>query len=398
MGRTTKPLTNTEVDKAKPADKVRMLSDGNGLYFRITPSNSRTWLFKYQKPYTKARTNIGLGSYPQVSLKLARMKADEYRALLAQNIDPKSHRDDVASATAESHLNTLKKVTADWLVVKRSTVSADHGDDIERSLQKNVLHKLGKLPITHIKPAEVIRVLKPMDAAGKHETLRRVCQRLNEIMNYATNVGLLDHNPLSGIAKAFIAPTKKNLPTIRPEELPQFIDTLKESRVFPLTRYLILWQLHTMVRPSEAVGARWDEIDRENAVWVIPAERMKAKREHKVPLTEQTLALLDKLESITGHTAFLFPAERDDNKPRNSETANAAIKRMGYGGRLVAHGLRSIASTYLNEAGFEADLVEAALAHKDPNEVRSAYNRADYLERRRELMREWSNQIEGRLT
>jgi len=162
-----------------------------------------------------------------------------------------------------------------------------------------------------------------------------------------------------------------------------------------VTRYLIEWQLHTMVRPSEAAGAKWQEIDFENKLWIIPAERMKKKREHLVPLTEQTLEILERLRPLSGHREYLFPADRNPRSHINEQTANMALKRMGYEKRLVAHGLRALASTTLNQHGFDPDVVEAALAHIDKNEVRRAYNRADYLERRRVMMDWWSDNVAG---
>ena len=159
------------------------------------------------------------------------------------------------------------------------------------------------------------------------------------------------------------------------------------------TRCLIEWQLHTMTRPSEASGAMWKEIDMESKVWTIPSERMKKRRDQRIPLTDQMLAILEVMKPISGHREFVFPSDRDPKKPCNSQTANMALKRMGFAGRLVSHGLRSLASTTLNEQGFDRDLIEAALAHVDDNQVRSAYNRTDYLERRRPMMNWWSEHI-----
>ena len=181
------------------------------------------------------------------------------------------------------------------------------------------------------------------------------------------------------------------MPTLRPEELPKLMRSLVMSNLSVSTRCLIEWQLLTLVRPSEASGARWEEIDLDAKLWTIPAERMKAKREHIVPLSPQTLDILEVMKPISAHREHIFPSRNDPKRPMNSQTANAALKRIGYGGKLVAHGLRSIASTALNEHGFNADVVEAALAHSDPNEVRKAYNRSTYLASRIDLMNWWGN-------
>lgn len=192
---------------------------------------------------------------------------------------------------------------------------------------------------------------------------------------------------------AFEKPKKQNMPTLRPEELPKLMRSLVMSNLSVSTRCLIEWQLLTLVRPSEASGARWEEIDLDAKLWTIPAERMKAKREHIVPLSHQALEILEVMKPISAHREHVFPSRNDPKLPMNSQTANAALKRIGYGGKLVAHGLRSIASTAMNEAGFNADVIEAALAHSDKDEVRRAYNRSIYLPQRIELMNWWGNKV-----
>lgn len=186
--------------------------------------------------------------------------------------------------------------------------------------------------------------------------------------------------------------------TLLPSELPELMQTLANASIKIVTRFLIEWQLHTMVRPGEAAIAKWENIDFEAKLWNIPAEDMKKKRAHSVPLTPQALNLLNAIKPISGHREFIFPADRKPSKPSCSQTANRALSRMGFKGRLVAHGMRSIASTTLNEQGFDGDVIEAALAHIDRNEVRRAYNRAEYLERRKALMIWWSEHIEKAAT
>lgn len=212
-------------------------------------------------------------------------------------------------------------------------------------------------------------------------------------MIYAVNTGLIDANPASGVGMAFEKPKKQNMPTLRPEELPKLLHSLVMSNLSIPTRCLIEWQLLTLVRPSEASEARWEEIDLNAKLWTIPAKRMKAKREHIVPLSPQSLEILEVMKPISAHREYVFPSRNDPKQPMNSQTANAALKRIGYGGKLVAHGLRSIASTAMNEALFNADVIEAALAHTDKNEIRRAYNRSNYLTLRKELMRWWGQYI-----
>lgn len=393
MARITTPLTDKQIKQAKPKDKEYNLSDGRGLQLRIKPNGTKLWLFNYLRPYTKKRTNLGLGTYPEVSLANAREMREDARTLLAKNIDPIEHRDTNIHQQKAAHENTLKFVTDNWLEVKKSQVSEDHANDIYRSFELHIFPKLGSYPLHKLKAALVIDAYQPLHKNGNHDLVKRLCQRINEVMNYAVNTGLCDNNPLAGITKAFKAPSKTHYPTIKPEELPEFLQSIKEANIQPLTRALILWQLHTMVRPSEAAGTRWDEIDFNEKLWRIPAERMKKKRAHTIPLSNYAIEILEELKPLTGHHDHVFHSARTKSKHLNESTVNTVLKRHGYKGRLVAHGMRALASTTLNEAGFDYDVIEAALAHSDQNEVRAAYNRAEYIERRRVMMEWWSAQI-----
>lgn len=206
-------------------------------------------------------------------------------------------------------------------------------------------------------------MIEPIAAKGSLETVKRLCQRLNEIMVYAVNTGIIPNNPLTGINKAFQLPVKQHLPTLTPEQLPELMSTLSRASIKLTTRRLIEWQLHTMVRPSEAAGTRWDKIDFDNGLWNIPVERMKQKKAHIVPLTPQCLAILEVMKPISSRSEYVFPSDRNPQTHTNPQTANMALKRMGFDKQLVAHELRSLASTALNEQGFDGDVIEAALAH-----------------------------------
>ena len=398
MARTTKPLTNTEVQQAKPKDKEFNLADGNGLALRVKPNGSKLWIFTYYRPYTKKRTSLSLGTYPAITLAVARKRRAEANELLAKSVDPKEYRDEKNRTSEKAHNNTLEYIAAQWLEVKRTDISIDHATDTWRSLELHIFPNLGKMPVHKITATKTIDTLKPIAAKGNLETIKRLCQRLNEIMVYAVNTGLIENNPLTGIRQAFQRPAKQHLPTLKPEELPLLLRTLSTASIKYTTRCLIEWQLHTMVRPSEAAGTCWNEIDLETAVWHIPAERMKRKKEHIVPLSSQSLALLELMKPISGRRQFVFPSDRDPKKHANPQTANTALKRMGFDQKLVAHGMRSLASTILNEEGFDADVIESALAHIGNNEVRNAYNRANYLKRRKPVMTWWSDHIEKAAT
>ena len=396
VARTTRPLTNTEVLRAKALEKDLTLHDGDGLFLIVKTSGKKLWRFRYQRPATKQRTMMGLGAFPSLSLADARGLRADYLALLANGIDPQIQAE-VAEEQQQIALDSIfSTVAANWFQLKSKSVTPDYAKDIWRSLEKDVFPAIGEIPVQQIKARTLVEALEPIKARGALETVRRLVQRINEIMIYAVNTGLIDANPASGVGMAFEKPKKQNMPTLRPEELPKLMRSLVMSNLSVSTRCLIEWQLLTLVRPSEASGAHWAEIDLEAKLWTIPAERMKAKREHIVPLSTQALDILEVMKPISAHRDYVFPSRNDPKQPMNSQTANAALKRIGFGGKLVAHGLRSIASTAMNEAGLNPDVIESALAHSDKNEVRKAYNRSTYLVQRVELMNWWGEYVKNK--
>jgi integrase len=394
MAKITKPLTNTEVSQAKPKDNDYTLLDGEGLQLRVKTSGTKSWLFNYYHPITKKRKNLSLGQYPALTLAEARKQRASSKELLTNNIDPKEYRDDQLSNEKLKMGFTLKSIALDWFEVKKTKIAETTSKSLWRNFENHLFPGIGHRPIDKILAPEVIKTLKPLAGKGSLETLHKTIGHLNEVMKHAVNTGRIHHNPLAGISAAFNTPKVTHMATIKPEELPELMKTISYSNITLVTRCLLEFQLHTMVRSSEAAKATWDEIDFENKLWEIPAERMKMKVKHTVPLTEQVLGILELVKPLTGERKYIFPADRHPNQPSGSERANKALQRVGYKGRLVAHGMRSLASTTLNEQGFDGDVIEAALAHQEENEVRRAYNRSKYLERRQKLMYWWSEHIE----
>lgn len=396
MPRVTKRLTHAEVDRSKSKDKDYTLQDGDGLYLLIKANGSKSWRFNYYRPGStpKKRALLSFGLYPDVTLAAAREKREQARSLVASGIDPQIRFKQLNDATQSKDYLLFTAVAKSWFDVKKTTVAAQHANNIWRSLEINLFPFIGSRNISDLKPRDFIVALEPVKFRGSLETLRRLIQRINEIMIYAINLGFIDINPASGISYAFAKPKKNHQPSIRPERLPDFLSALRTEHVSVQTQCLILWQLLTAVRPSEASSAEWSDIDIESMRWVIPPEKMKMKREHTVPLSSQAISILNFMHSISGHRQFVFPGFTNPNKPMSSQTANNAIKRIGFKGELVSHGLRSIASTAMNEAGFNPDVIEATLAHMDKDNVRRAYNRSVYLEQRVELMQWWGNFVE----
>jgi integrase len=398
MGAITSRLSELKIKAAKPRDKDYVLSDGDGLQLRVRIIGSKLWNFNYHHPITKKRINMGLGIYPELSLAQARKMTVEARELLALGIDPKEQRGALAQEKRAITEHTLENVATAWFELKKDSVTPAYAEDIWRSLTLHVFPKLGTTPISQITAPAVIELLRPLETKGSLETVKRLSQRLNEIIIYGVNSGLIFANPLSGIRAVFKKPKKQNMAALHPDELPELMIAIANASIKRTTRCLIEWQLNTMTRPAEAATTRWTDIDFVKKVWTIPAERMKKRRAHAIPLTEHALALLETIKPYSGHREYVFPADRDPRTHCNSQTANMALKRMGFEGRLVSHGMRSMASTILNEQGWEPELIEVALAHVDKDEVRSAYNRADYIERRRPMMAWWSEHIQQAAT
>ncbi|ERH49143.1 integrase domain-containing protein [Pseudomonas simiae] len=391
-------LSELKIKSAKPAEKDYVLFDGGGLQMRVRSNGSKLWNFNYRHPVTKKRINMGLGTFPEVSLAQARKGSIAAREILAQGIDPKEQRDAVLQAKQAETEHTFQNVATEWFELKKDAVTPAYAEDIWRSLTLHVFPDLATTQISAISAPQVINLLRPLETKGSLETVKRLSQRLNEIMTYGVNSGLIHANPLSGIRSVFKKPKKKNMAALAPDELKELMVAIANASIKRTTRCLIEWQLNTMTRPAEAATTRWADIDFEKKIWTIPAERMKKRRVHIVPLTDQALALLEAIKPYSGHREYVFPADRDPRTHCNSQTANMALKRMGFEGRLVSHGMRSMASTILNEHGWDPELIEVALAHVDKDEVRSAYNRAEYIERRRPMMAWWSEHIQEAAT
>ncbi|MCO6356813.1 tyrosine-type recombinase/integrase [Pseudoalteromonas shioyasakiensis] len=386
-------LTDRKIKSITATGKEQTFSDGNCLILRVRANGTKSWRFKYT--VNKKVTKLSLGSYPVVTLAAARDIAMHYMQLLAKGVDPKEYESTKKLELTRKKANTFLAVAESWYERKKPTVTAQHAAREWRTLEMYIFPRMKNMPLESITAIDTIEVLRPLESDGKHSTVKRICQSLNQIMDYSVNHGYIQANPLAKIIKVFSKNTIEHMATIDPDELPDFLKALWDApNIQNKTRLLILWQLHTMTRPKEAARAKWEDINFDDEVWVIPAEEMKRRRVHRVPLTPATLAILEQMKPLSGHHKYIFPNERDPNGHASTYTVNAAIKRsLGYKDKLVAHGLRSVASTALHEKGYDSLLIEACLAHADENETRAAYNRSDYLEQRRPIMEWWSGYV-----
>ena len=393
MAKVVTPLTNTQIKQAKPKNKEYKLGDGDGLQLRIRTNGKKFWIFNYQRPITKKRTVISFGEYPSVSLANARKLRTEAKELLAKNIDPGTDKREKASLAKEASENTLAVWTYRWKELKGQQVKPNTINKAFNSVNRYILSDIGDMPIGAIRVKHVKPLLDPIVSQNKRETVKRLCMFLNEIMRLAVAAGVVDLNPLADLTKLFPSAQKQHQLTISPERLPELMQKIGLANISITTRCMFELQLHTMTRPIEAATAKWEDFDLNKKIWVIPPERMKMKKPHIIPLSDQVLDLLAKIKGVHPKRPYLFPSAKNTKSHANSQTVNMMLKRNGFAGQLVSHGLRAIASTTLNARGFDRDVIEAALAHVDKDEVRRAYNRTDYLDKRRELMAWWSNHI-----
>lgn len=399
MPKVIKPLTATEVKNAKPEDSP--LQDGYGLSLIVT-EHSKRWSFRYSRPITKKRNDISLGAYPEISLLEARALRDEYRAMLANDVDPGEYRKQIRreqeQAIAENQ-NTFENIAIKWRDnFKSKQVMPETMLEDWRRLEKHIFPMLAKVHIGKINSKLLVDVLLPVYKKGHTSVIEKVLRTVCGVMDYAENTGLIEIHNCHKARKSFNFNPAQNNPTIPPEQLPKFVRDMLRAEIQPRTLLLIFWQLLTAVRPSEAVEAEWQEIDFEQKLWHIPKEKMKgrknAKKSHTVPLSAQALAILILLERYKGGSRFVFQSISKANQPMSSETVNVALKRNGYKGILTGHGMRSIVRTYLAQQGIDDTVAEKVLAHDVKDKLIKVYNKHDYLAERIPVMQMWGDYVE----
>ena len=388
------PLTDTAIRKAKPADKPVRLYDERGLYLEITPSGGKWWRFKFR---VNGKENLlSMGTYPDVGLKQARERRDAARQQLVEGIDPSAARKAEKAAKQAQALNNFEAVSRAWLAHRADAWAERTRTVILASLQNDIFPTLGARPVAEIQPGDIRKLVQGIEARGAGETAGRVFQRLRAIFRYAVAHELVSTDPTYPLKPAEIFKPRKvtHRAALSEREVPAFLHKLSQYDGDPTTVAALTLLMLTAVRPGELRGARWDEIDTERALWRIPAARMKMKIEHLVPLAPQALALLEGMKPLSSGGELVFPSPFYPGKPLSDGTLNSALARMGYKGTATAHGFRTLFSTCANEGGWNGDLIEKQLAHEERDEVRGAYNRAQYLEERAKLMRWWADRID----
>ncbi|HCT4685821.1 TPA: tyrosine-type recombinase/integrase [Morganella morganii] len=386
-------LTDAKLRTLKPKEKVYRLGDSAGLYIEVAVNGSRYWRMKYR--FLGKEKRLAFGVYPEVTLAEAREKRDAARKLLASGSDPAEAKKIAKAAQQANAENTFEAIAREWHTSKADRWSLRYRDEIIDTFEKDIFPYIGKRPIAEIKPLELLETLRKMEKRGALEKMRKVRQRCGEVYRYAIITGRAEYNPAPDLATALTPPKKQHFPFLTAEELPYFLKDLAGYTGSVITKTATKIILLTAVRTQELRFARWQDIDLEKGIWEIPAEVMKMKRPHIVPLSEQVVMLFKQLEPISKHHPLVFIGRNDPRKPISKESINQVIELLGYKGRLTGHGFRHTMSTILHEQGFNSAWIETQLAHVDKNAIRGTYNHAQYLEGRREMMQWYADYIDS---
>ncbi|ELV7528924.1 tyrosine-type recombinase/integrase [Edwardsiella ictaluri] len=386
-------LNARQVEASKAKDKPYKLADGGGLYLLVNPNGTKYWRLKYRVAGKEKLMAVGV--YPNVTLADARVKREDAKRVLAAGGDPGLEKQEEKRAKVMAVTNSFEKLAREWHEHKRPAWSKGYADDILEYLRKDIFPYIGKRAITDIKPMDMLAVLRKMEQRGVLDKLKKTRQACRQIFTYAVITGRAEHNPVVDLASALKTPKQKHFPHLMADQLGEFLRALADysgSRVTQnATRLLML----TGVRTVELRAAEWAEVDLDLSLWQIPPERMKMRRPHIVPLSEQALAIMQEMRRISGKGKYIFPGRNDAGKPMSEASINQVIKRIGYDGKATGHGFRHTMSTILHEQGYNTAWVETQLAHADKNSIRGTYNHAQYLDGRREMLQWYADYLDA---
>jgi integrase len=391
------PLTDPACKNAKcPDGRPReRYTDSGGLYLEVQASGSKHWRWKYR--FDGKEKRLALGSYPAVSLAQARRDRDAARGLLQAGTDPVQSKRDAKLSKQIALGNTFESVARSWFENWKGPKSERHADYVLRRLEADVFLDLGRRPIAEITAPQLLAMAKKIEARGALDIAKRSLQTCGQIFRFAVAHGIIDRNPAADVRPSdALKPRKKaNYARLDAKELPELLRKVEAYPGSPYTRFAMKLIALTFVRTGELIAARWEEFDLDAAEWRIPAERMKMRTPHVVPLSRQAVDALRSLHELRGLSGLLFPGERDHEKPMSNNTILGALKRMGYAGRMTGHGWRGVASTVLHEQGFDHMHIELQLAHQERDAVSAAYNFATYLPQRRKMMQWYADHLDA---
>jgi integrase len=389
------PLNELIIKNAKPSDKPYKLSDSQGLFLLVHPNGSKYWRLKYY--FGRKEKLLALGVYPKIKLSEARNKRDIARKLLDENIDPSLSKKLSKHALALSEENSFEVVAREWHSKFGASWTAGYCDMVLKRLEKDIFPWLGDRVLKDITPPELLTTLRRIESRGTLETAHRMHQYCGQIFRYAIATGRAERDTSADL-KGALPPTKtKHLATItNPKEIGKLLNAINGYEGYFVTRCALRLAPLVFVRPGELRHAEWSEINFEAEEWRIPAGKMKMRELHIVPLSRQVIAILDELKPLTGRGKYLFPGVRYPTRPMSDNTLNCALRRLGYtNDEMTSHGFRSMASTLLNEQGWNKDAIERQLAHGARDKIRATYNYAEYLPERRKMMQSWADYLES---
>jgi integrase len=405
MPKLINPLTDTQVKNAKCRDKPYKLFDGGGLYIEVMPTGSKLWRMKFIQANGK-ESRLALGSYPEISLIEARQKRSDARKLKANDIDPGHAKKEKARLAKEKAEQTFERIARDWHANRLSTWSESTAKDTLRRLEADIFPEIGNMPIDAIKHRHMIAALRKIESRGAQEVAHRVKATCARIFTYANQQGIENKNPAADLTDVLKPAKAGHFAAITADELPAFLAAMdkNDARLFKPTRIALRLMMLLFVRTSELIETPWSEIDLDKGEWIIPWQRMKRgkltvnpdKTNHHVCLSTQALELLKELHTLTGHGKYLFPNQRDHEKPMSNGAILMALRRLGYQNKMTGHGFRALAmSTIKERLGYRHEVVDRQLAHAQKDKVASAYDRAQFLTERKVMMQDWANYLDG---
>ncbi|KRA46569.1 integrase arm-type DNA-binding domain-containing protein [Pseudoxanthomonas sp. Root630] len=391
------PLTDARIRTTKPGGKPLKLADGGGLFLEVRPSGKKLWRYRYR--IADKENLFAIGEYPEVSLAAARVEHDKARSLVKQGIHPSHNRQVERLSTQLANANTFEAVANEWISKKASRWTPYYQRQVESFLGADVYPYIGKLPIRSVTAAHLLEIIRRIEERGAATVALLVRQWSSAIFRYAVATLRADSDPAAALRGAIHRPKVEHRKPLTKGQIKDFIGALDKYGGYRTTVIALHLLLLTFVRTVELRKALWSEFDLDNAEWRIPAERMKMREPHIVPLSKQAVELLRELHTHTGGRGMLFPNYRRPKDCMTATTLNRALERMGFNGKdsigFSAHGFRATASTLLNEMGYRSDVIERQLAHAERDKVRASYNHAEYMAERKAMMQAWADYLDA---
>ncbi|HJV81346.1 tyrosine-type recombinase/integrase [Noviherbaspirillum sp.] len=390
------PLTDTACKNTKPDAKPRKLSDGGGMFLLIHPNGSKYWRLAYR--FAGKQKLLALGVYPEITLADARARRDQARKLLAAGIDPSEAKRKEKRIDALNRENTFEAVAREWHDNKKLSLTPSYAENVLHRLEADIFPLLGTRPISEIEAPDLLDALRQVEKRGALEIAKRLGQTCGQVFRYAIATGRAKRNPVPDLKDALKPSVQGHYAALEAKDLPEFLRVLDQNhaRLYTLTRLAIRLMMLTFVRTQELIGARWSEFNLEESLWIIPAARMKMRKEHIVPLSSQAMTVLRELEKVSGGRELVFPNQAHPDKPMSNNTILFALGRLGYKGKMTGHGFRALAmSTIKEKLGYRHEVIDRQLAHGHKSKVDKAYDRATFLDERKKMMQEWADYLDA---